>query len=465
MKPIFKLFLYFLIFVFALFILGVTIKKFAPESIKSKFRETVLLIRMLKLKNKQYETKISELKTSVDELQVKVKYLLDGQLISSNVKNIKSKSNIYNIRTFQLPLLSRNQWMKPVAYLEQSKNAIIIGSGHGEFFLLDKKYIESEHLHLIKIKTNINDLIKNKNFYLNGPISIRDLLVVDNKIFFSFVKEHSKGCFNTSIMISELNLNYLNFSEFFSYKDCMSKKKVQKYPGKLLQLAHSGGRMVAFKNNKILLTIGDYGARPSAQDKNLLFGKIISIDLKTKKHELIAMGSRNAQGLYYDIDRDIIIHTEHGPAGGDEININFSPDNKNVKNFGWPISSYGERGYGEFSKDVPLHKSHKDYGFVEPIKVYSPSIAISEITKIPKIFNENFTNNFFISTLGWEGQLANGQQSIHHLRFNENFDQIIFEDVIPIDERIRDLIYIKEMNLVLLVLETIPAIGILRLTN
>ena len=66
--------------------------------------------------------------------------------------------------------------MKPVAYLEQSKNEIIIASGHGEFFLLDKKSIESDNLNLIEIKTNINDLIKNRNFYLNGSISIRDLL-------------------------------------------------------------------------------------------------------------------------------------------------------------------------------------------------------------------------------------------------------------------------------------------------
>ena len=57
--------------------------------------------------------------------------------------------------------------------------------------------------------------------------------------------------------------------------------------------------------------------------KNSIFGKIISIDLQSKDYEIISMGSRNAQGLYYDEAKNIIIHTEHGPTGGDEININF----------------------------------------------------------------------------------------------------------------------------------------------
>ena len=178
--------------------------------------------------------------------------------------------------------------------------------------------------------------------------------------------------------------------EFFSYADCVDTNLI----------AHTGGRMVFFKNGKILLTIGDWGQMTLAQDKNSMFGKIISIDLKTKDYEIIAMGSRNAQGLYYDEDRNIIIHTEHGPRGGDEININFHPDNKIVENYGWPISSYGEHKDGKFKKEAPLHKSHKEYGFIEPVKDYTPSIAISEIIKIPRIFNEKFTNDFFIGTLG-----------------------------------------------------------------
>ena len=76
------------------------------------------------------------------------------------------------------------------------------------------------------------------------------------------------------------------------------------------------------------------------------------------------MGHRNPQGLYFDTENNIILETEHGPQGGDEINFNYlSP--KTPKNFGWPISSYGvpyERNENENYK-----KSHKKYGFEEPI--------------------------------------------------------------------------------------------------
>ena len=184
-----------------------------------------------------------------------------------------------------------------------------------------------------------------------------------------------------------------------------------------------------------------------------------------EKYEIISMGHRNPQGLYYDAQNNVIFSTEHGPEGGDEININFHPDNKIIENYGWPISSYGEHYDGKFRKEAPLHKSHKDYGFIEPIKYYTSSIAISEIVRIPITFDEKFANDFFIGALGHKGQMDEGDQSIHHIRFNENFDQIIFEEVIPIGERIRDIIFIKEKNTVLMVLESIAAIGVLKLIN
>ena len=55
-----------------------------------------------------------------------------------------------------------------------------------------------------------------------------------------------------------------------------------------------------------------------------------------------------------------------------------------MPNYGWPISSYGEhykKTKGKIKK-YPLLKSHKDHGFIEPIKYFTPSIGISEITKV-----------------------------------------------------------------------------------
>ena len=49
------------------------------------------------------------------------------------------------------------------------------------------------------------------------------------------------------------------------------------------------------------------------------------------------MGHRNVQGLYYEESKKVLIMSEHGPRGGDELNINYDIENK-VENYGWPIA-------------------------------------------------------------------------------------------------------------------------------
>ena len=114
-------------------------------------------------------------------------------------------------------------------------------------------------------------------------------------------------------------------------------------------------------------------------------------------------------------------------------------------------------------KLAPLNKSHSDYGFIEPVKYWTPSIAVSEIIKIPVEFNPLFENDFFISSMG--NVVAEGDHSIHHLRFNNKFQKIIFEDKIIIRERIRDIIYNTKDNSVILMLGNTPSLGILKQIN
>ena len=95
--------------------------------------------------------------------------------------------------------------------------------------------------------------------------------------------------------------------------------------------------------------------------------------------------------------------TEHGPLGGDEVNINKNIFYKN--NYGWPISSYGEHYPNMVSEDAyekaPLYKSHSQYGFIEPIKYFVPSIGISQILKVEKSFGYNQQQNYFFSSMGY----------------------------------------------------------------
>ena len=171
-------------------------------------------------------------------------------------------------------------------------------------------------------------------------MSIKDILIKDDKIYFSFGNIKDK-CFYFNIFRSDLSLKYLKFKKFFARKECKGTRNFMNYQ-------HIGGRIVSFKDNKILVTVGDFGDEDIPQDMNSIFGKIISISLtdniETKDFETIAMGTRNAQGLYYDSTDNVILNSEHGPTGGDEININKSPDNNVVENYGWAIASYGVDG-------------------------------------------------------------------------------------------------------------------------
>ena len=83
--------------------------------------------------------------------------------------------------------------------------------------------------------------------------------------------------------------------------------------------------MVAWGKN-ILLSTGDFRLRNHAQRKDTVFGKIIKINLDNSKNkfEVISLGHRNPQGLLIDEKENFILSTEHGPHGGDEINLNLN---------------------------------------------------------------------------------------------------------------------------------------------
>ena len=104
--------------------------------------------------------------------------------------------------------------------------------------------------------------------------------------------------------------------------------------------------------------------------------KIFEIDFNSKNSNIISIGHDNPQGIFYDSSNDTIFSTEHGPKGGDELNIKTHPSIKKIKNYGYPISSYGEH-YGYPSpgvnykyEEAPLYKSHEKFGFIEPIDYF-----------------------------------------------------------------------------------------------
>ncbi len=170
---------------------------------------------------------------------------------------------------------------------------------------------------------------------------------------------------------------------------------------------HFGSR-IAFDNKGYLyFGVGDRGVRPNAQDLSNHAGTLMRLHLDGSipkdnpfvreggaKDAIYSYGHRNPQGLFYDNGEDTLWEIEHGPRGGDEINII-----KKGANYGWPEISYGKEYWAPF----PVGEEKKA-GMEQPWKYYDPSIAPGSLLR--------YSGKAFKS---WEGNLFAGALVLRHL--------------------------------------------------
>jgi len=339
-------------------------------------------------------------------------------------------------------------------YIDFFENNIFILSARG--VLAFKKNIEDTEENFKQIKNNINNFIGINQFKKFKDISLKDLSIFNDNIYVSYTEEIEENCWNTSVISGNINYENIEFKKLFSSVDCVhSIDNIDKQ----FSASQAGGRIVKFLDDYILLSIGDYQSRYLVQNIESINGKIIKINIKNGNYEIISMGHRNPQGLLFDKENNFILETEHGPKGGDEINlIKIDKMNKNkIQNYGWPMASYGEH-YGS-TEDIktkkkyekyPLYKSHSEHGFIEPLKSFVPSIAISEIVKIGQ-------NKYVVSSMG---RNRSGDKSLYFFELN-NEKKIINLEQIKVFERVRDLKF-KDNKLYLFMEET-SSIGVINL--
>lgn len=350
-------------------------------------------------------------------------------------------------------LVGKNPSSKPLSssYIDFSDEKLFIMTGDGLLSYISFFNIinNEERLFAKIIPTNINEFTNtDEKFELNSYIGIKDIKIIDEFLYMSYSNKHKSDCYSTSILRGKINFDKILFEKFFDTNRCVAGKNDFGLNGKWSQ----GGRIINGNTDNIFFSVGTWGEENLAQEKNNIYGKIISINKINSNFEVVSYGHRNPQGLI--IDDDFIISTEHGPSGGDEINI-IDLKNSGEKNYGWPISSYGEPVIGsnrrdELYKKAPHYKSHKKYGFIEPIKYWTPSIGISELAKISN--NSNKNNLLVVSALGTT--IEEGDKSLHFLEFDKSYSKILYEQTLPIGERIRDLIFIKEYNCIAMFLES-----------
>ena len=197
---------------------------------------------------------------------------------------------------------------------------------------------------------------------------------------------------NTAILRAKLNNNTLVEKELL-YKAEPNTTKGQ----------HWGSR-IAFDNDGYLyFSIGERGNRDiNPQDITRDCGKIYRlnddgsipkdnpfVDNPNAKHAIYSYGHRNPQGMTkHPITGDIYIH-EHGPKGGDEINII-----SKGKNFGWPVISYGINYNGTSFTDI----TEKE-GMEQPLFYWVPSIAPSGLAIVNSDKYPEWKGNLLVGSL------------------------------------------------------------------
>ena len=358
----------------------------------------------------------------------------ENEIISSN----------YKFNSFVVPFYDSNEIFsnKKSGYIDFYKNYLVLAFTSGKIIFVNKKKMYQNNFEFFEVKNNLKDNFFNQKIIWTG---IKDIKVIGDFIYVSLTKEVKQGCYNTSLFKAELNTINLIFKEVFSPDECFEvAKQIQAF--KYFNGAQSGGRIVN-NDESIFLTLGDYNYWERVQKLDSFAGKILKLDIYSNEYEILSVGHRNPQGLYYLKEYNHLISTEHGPKGGDEINL-IKINSSNIQNFGWPISSYGYHydvvPLNSYVKKVaPLEKNHTKYGFIEPKKYFINSIGISEIIKNP--FKKD---SFLIASLK--------EMTLFDISFDNQFNFQRINEKININERIRDLGFDNENNCVFLYGETSP---------
>jgi glucose/arabinose dehydrogenase len=171
---------------------------------------------------------------------------------------------------------------------------------------------------------------------------------------------------------------------------------------------HFGSRIAFDQQGHVFFGIGDRGERANSQILSNHAGTILRLRLdgsipddnpflfqQNVLPEIWSYGHRNPQGLLYDNISGNLWSIEHGPRGGDEINLI-----EKGANYGWPVISYGKEYWGPVSIGEGTEKA----GMEQPVKVYIPSIAPGSLmlysaTAFPQ----------------WQGSLFSGALKLRHL--------------------------------------------------
>lgn len=204
-----------------------------------------------------------------------------------------------------------------------------------------------------------------------------------------------------------------------------------------------GGRMVFGRDGHLYLTVGERQEQDRAQDSLDHGGKVLRLNDDGSAPddnpfagrpdylpEIYTLGHRSPQGLAVNPQTGAIWEDEHGPLGGDEVNILIRG-----ANYGWPLVSYGTDYDGTQITDTGLTSLP---GYEGPFMYWVPSIAISGLSF--------YTGDAFAN---WKGNAFVGSMMAGRMRWTGHIQRIVFDDeghalqrepiLIELRQRVRDV--------------------------
>lgn len=199
---------------------------------------------------------------------------------------------------------------------------------------------------------------------------------------------------------------------------------------------HFGSRLVFDRDGYLFITLGENNDRPTAQDLDKLQGKVVRIYPDGKvpndnpfvgqagvRPEIWAYGVRNPQGAALNPWTGTLWENEHGPRGGDEVNII-----ERGKNYGWPLATHGINYSG---LPIPEANGKTAEGTLRPHHVWEKSPGLSGMAFYDADRFKAWQHNAFIGALV--------TQELIRLQFDG--DKVVHEERLlgALNKRIRDV--------------------------
>ncbi|QXI32273.1 PQQ-dependent sugar dehydrogenase [Pseudomonas promysalinigenes] len=249
----------------------------------------------------------------------------------------------------------------------------------------------------------------------------------DRTVYLSYAEQGSDGKAGTAVgrgQLSEDRARLENFNVIFRQQPKLSVGN------------HFGSRLVFDRDGFLFVALGENNQRPTAQDLDKLQGKVVRIlpDGEIPKDnpfvgkqgvrpEIWSFGHRNQQGAALNPWTGKLWTHEHGPRGGDEINIP-----QPGKNYGWPIATHG---INYSLLPIPEAKGKHVDGMVDPHHVWEKSPGISGMAFYDSPTFKAWDHNLFIGALA--------SQSL--IRLQLDGDKVVHEERLlgELNARIRDV--------------------------